>query len=189
MTDLYPFEVNSIPYQTRTILLNSWDFIELHYDLVNYCIHCSSSELNRIKVLLNELEAAICVLPQQIPRDLVTLNSVVEIQELNSRRIDRYVLTLPSQTVESENGLSVISPLGQLLLGARIHEIIEEKTSGQLRRYQITRILYQPEAAGDHHDKKVVYPREITPKMHLGETAVAEPGIHPTEPQASLLNA
>jgi regulator of nucleoside diphosphate kinase len=45
--------------------------------------------------------------------------------------------------------LSVLTPLGVRLLGARVGDVIEWPVPSGVRRLRVQRILFQPRAAGD----------------------------------------
>src|SRR5687768_15127032 len=65
------------------------------------------------------LEMATVVEPQAIPGDVVTINSRILVEDLNDGDEEIWLLTFPNEASISNQRLSVLSPLGTALLGAR----------------------------------------------------------------------
>lgn len=83
-----------------------------------------------------------------IPPAVVTMNSTVSLREIgNEGRSD--VLTLVFDADPFGGSVSVLTPLGIALLGARVGDVVEWSTRRGLRRAVIERIVFQPEAAGE----------------------------------------
>lgn len=89
--------------------------------------------------------------PQQIPADVVTMNSRVALKDLATGEEMVYELVFPSDARLEENRISILAPVGTALLGYRAGDTITWKVPGGTRKIKITKILYQPEAAGDFH--------------------------------------
>ena len=87
----------------------------------------------------------------KVGRDVVTMNSTVRVRDLDTDERETYTLVYPADADMNEGRLSVLAPLGTTLLGARARHVVECATPRGVRRLRIERILYQPEAAGDHH--------------------------------------
>lgn len=102
-------------------------------------------DLRRLNV---ELERAQIVPSEQIPPDVITLNSQVVVEDLEDREQSTWLLTFPHHANVNENRLSVLSPVGTALLGARKGEVVEWHAEGGGGKLKIKDILYQPEAAG-----------------------------------------
>lgn len=94
---------------------------------------------------LAELVARAQVAPAAtFPADAVTMNSKVRCT--SDRRGERE-LWLVYPWDERADGVSVLSPLGLELLGASVGA----KLTAGGERVRVSALLYQPEAAGDHH--------------------------------------
>jgi regulator of nucleoside diphosphate kinase len=102
-------------------------------------------------VLENGLRRGSVVAPCRVGRNVVTMNSRVRVQDLQSGERDTYTLVYPAHADIDEGKLSVLAPLGAALLGAKVRQVVLVKTPRGDRRLRIERILYQPEAAGDYH--------------------------------------
>jgi regulator of nucleoside diphosphate kinase len=104
-----------------------------------------------LDLLEKELYRAVLVDPQQIPHDVITMNSRVIITDTESGEKTTYTLVFPSAANISENKLSIMAPLGMALLGYRTDDIIEWPVPSGVRKLKVDKIIYQPEAAGDYH--------------------------------------
>ena len=100
--------------------------------------------------LLNELGNARIVEPTEIPADVVTMNSEVEISFSNTNKTVVFKIVYPDQANIRENKISIFSPIATALIGYRVSDEIEWVVPAGLTRIRIEEILYQPEAAGDY---------------------------------------
>jgi regulator of nucleoside diphosphate kinase len=102
-----------------------------------------------LDALEHELERAQMVSSQEVPADVVTMNSRVRFEELHSGACTEARLVYPSQSTEQE-AISILAPVGSALLGLSVGQAIDWRMpSGRLRRFRVVELLYQPEAAGD----------------------------------------
>lgn len=99
------------------------------------------------RILDDRLEDSIRVNSRQTPKSLVTMNSTVELLNIGTDERRRVSLVYPDDCELIANGISVLEPLGVKLLGGEIGDIINDNG----KRFRITRIIYQPEAAGALH--------------------------------------
>lgn len=99
--------------------------------------------------LQTELERARLVSPNEIPADVVTMNSTVAFEDQDGarREVD---LVYPEDATTGR--VSVLSPLGAALLGLAVGSTIEwPMPDGATATLKVIRIGYQPEDAGDFH--------------------------------------
>lgn len=96
----------------------------------------------RLRALLDQARA---VAPHRMPPDVVTMNSRVLVRYAGDDAPEAFDLAYPDA---GEGGLSVLSPLGAALLGAREGDLVECAGGRVPRRVTIERIAYQPERAG-----------------------------------------
>jgi regulator of nucleoside diphosphate kinase len=89
--------------------------------------------------------------PSAVPRDLVTMNSRVVVRDVDTG--ERMVLRLvfPSCATARKSRVSVLTPLGAALLGARAGQTLTYRVAGALSTLVLEAIRYQPEAAGDYY--------------------------------------
>lgn len=99
--------------------------------------------------LQTELERARLVPADEIPPDVVTMNSTVafEDQDGTRREVD---LVYPEDATTGR--VSVLSPLGAALLGLAVGDTIEwPMPDGATATLKVIGVGYQPEDAGDFH--------------------------------------
>jgi len=88
-------------------------------------------------ILLSEVERAIIIADQALPPGVVALRSSVELEDLDSKERERYVLVLSADEETPETALSVFSPLGTALLGYRAGDELAWRMPGGVRRLRI----------------------------------------------------
>lgn len=112
----------------------------------------SSPKFNKVNIdlLEKELYRGVLVDPQNIPHDVITMNSRVGITDTESGEKMNYTLVFPSAANISENKLSILAPLGMALIGYRKGDIIEWPVPSGIRKLKVDEIIYQPEAAGNY---------------------------------------
>jgi len=98
--------------------------------------------------LERELDRAIVVKPEDVPPTVVTMNSRVEVSDLDTEERRCLTLVFPAMAGIDAGRVSVLAPLGSALLGSREGHSIELKTPRGVRRLRVERVVYQPEAAG-----------------------------------------
>lgn len=101
-----------------------------------------------LSTLERETERAVVVKPEAVPATVVTMNSEVEIVDLDTKERRRVTLVFPTMAGIDEGRVSVLAPLGTALLGSREGGLIEWPTPRGVRRLRVERLVYQPEAAG-----------------------------------------
>lgn len=118
------------------------------------------SELDhaRLKALLprqsslhQRLDQAELQSPRQIDADVVTMRSELLLQDPDSGLRRRITLAYPAEALPADGQVSVLSPLGQALLGQRVGDLVAwQAPQGPRLQARIAALLYQPEAAGDY---------------------------------------
>ncbi|HNQ19228.1 MAG TPA: nucleoside diphosphate kinase regulator [Smithellaceae bacterium] len=104
-----------------------------------------------LDLLERELYRAKLVEPQDVPHDVITMNSKVCIKDMQSGEKTTYCVVFPSDANITKNKLSVLAPMGMALLGYRKGDIIEWKVPSGAKKIKVEEIVYQPEASGDFH--------------------------------------
>ncbi|PAU78533.1 nucleoside diphosphate kinase regulator [Halomonas salipaludis] len=112
----------------------------------------SDKDLAVAESLEAELERGEVVDPEQIPADVVSMNSQVQFTDLGRSRQLVRTLVYPRSLAESADGLSVMAPIGAALLGLRVGDVIDwPLPDGSETRLRIDAILWQPEREGQFH--------------------------------------
>jgi regulator of nucleoside diphosphate kinase len=99
--------------------------------------------------LRGELERARVVPSQEIPGNVITMNSTVSLTDLETNEEETYTLVYPENADSSQGKISILAPIGTAMLGYQAGDIFEWDVPAGKRRLKVTRILYQPEASGD----------------------------------------
>ena len=100
--------------------------------------------------LINELNAAKIVDPQDVPVDIVTMNSIVKVSFLNTKKEVQFQIVYPDQANFRENKISIFSPVATALIGYKVSDEIEWMVPSGMTKIRIDKVIYQPEAAGDY---------------------------------------
>jgi regulator of nucleoside diphosphate kinase len=127
----------------------------------------SSLDLDRIEALLAampasvfpgkadlqaELDRADVVAPEEIPPNVVTMNSTVEFGIVETGKSFCLTLVYPRDLDGSADKLSILAPVGSALLGLSVgDELAWPGPGGKAMTVQVQRIAYQPESAGELH--------------------------------------
>lgn len=128
------------------IYLSQEDFDRLMLLLDAYA---SENGGRRFAQLEDELARAQIVRPDQIPADVVTMNSRVVFEDEQTREQREVVLVYPNEADIDAGKISILVPVGSALLGLRVGQSIDwTLPGGQKRRYRVVAVPYQPEAAG-----------------------------------------
>ena len=98
---------------------------------------------------MRELDSAKIVDPQDVPGNIVTMNSVVKISFLNNNKQIQFRIVYPDQSNIKENKISIFSPVATALIGYKEKDEIEWILPSGLTKIRIDQIIYQPEASGD----------------------------------------
>ena len=89
--------------------------------------------------------------PQDIPQDIVTMNSKVVFEDLESREQREAVIAYPQDADPQSGKISVLSPVGIALLGLAAGAETElPLPHGRVARIRIREVSYQPEAHGKY---------------------------------------
>lgn len=101
--------------------------------------------------LVDDLIARANVVPgNKIPKDVVTMNSVVRVVD-DAGAEQEWTLVYPEEANVTSAKLSVLSPMGAALLGSRAGKSVKYSApNGAEHSLRIERIAFQPEASGQH---------------------------------------
>lgn len=135
--------------EPRAIYITEQDLERLRKLVIQRRASEGSSEY--LRKLQGELEKAVVVDPAAVPDDVVTMRSTVELVDLDTGGKEIRTLVFPDEADVEQAKVSVLAPIGTAMLGYRVGDTFEWKVPVGTRRLQISRILYQPEAAGDWH--------------------------------------
>lgn len=98
-----------------------------------------------------ELDRAQMCTPQNMPHDVVTMNSKVKFRDLTTGEVRVRTLVYPAQMSDSATQLSVLAPVGAALIGLRAGDTINWALPGGTSTHlEVLELLWQPEAAGEY---------------------------------------
>ena len=101
--------------------------------------------------LQEELDRAEVVLPEEMPPDVVTMNSTVTFRVESSSQEFSLTLVYPQDADGGEARISVLAPVGSALLGLREGDRISwPRPRGGSLRVTIIKVTFQPERTGDY---------------------------------------
>ena len=102
------------------------------------------------KTLLRRLRSAeLAVPPEDVPRDLVTMNSTVRLVDPIACEQWEVTLVYPEDHEPEKGNWSILSPVGSALFGLRIYDAADVKRSERpMEGWVVADIPFQPEMRG-----------------------------------------
>ena len=99
-----------------------------------------------------ELARAKVVDPQDVPADVVTMNSTVKFSVEGSGDDIELTLVYPKDVEDSGRTISILAPVGSALLGLSQGDAIDwPKPGGGQIRLTVKEVTFQPERRGTYH--------------------------------------
>ncbi|HZP03048.1 MAG TPA: nucleoside diphosphate kinase regulator [Terriglobia bacterium] len=132
----------------RTIVITESNRTRLE-ELLGYARGLAPRDRRYLESLEEELDRAEVVAANEIPPDVVTMNSRVRVRDLDSGMERVYTIVFPRDADPAHNRISILAPIGTALLGYRVGDVIEWEVPAGTRRLRVEEVLYQPEAAGE----------------------------------------
>ena len=130
----------------RTIFTTAADHRELS-NAIAAAGKLSARGRDEMSGLERELARAEIVAPEDIPADVITMNSRAELLDLDSGERMEFTLVLPIDANIDANRISILAPLGTAMLGYRVGDEFAWKVPYGVRRLRVTAVHFQPEAA------------------------------------------
>jgi regulator of nucleoside diphosphate kinase len=106
------------------IIMNAADHRELSCAIVA-AGKLSDRARAEITALQSELERAEIVAPDEVPPDVITMNSRAQLVDLDTNERMEFTLVLPAQADIEEGKISILAPLGTAMLGYRVGDEFE----------------------------------------------------------------
>lgn len=133
----------------------------------NTRIVLTSRDLERLEALLRslppngfpdkanlerEIERAEVVAPEDIPPNVVTMNSTVRFKIADSSEDLSLKLVYPKDIGSEPDRISVLAPIGSALLGLSVGDELEwPRPGGGMTKVRVVDVVYQPERSGELH--------------------------------------
>ena len=102
--------------------------------------------LRYLEDLDSELDRAEVVKPEEIPTDVITMNSTFRLRDLDTGEEVVYTLVFPADADSKSRKISVLAPIGTAVLGYRVGDTVEWEVPAGIKRLKVDSIVYQPEA-------------------------------------------
>ena len=96
--------------------------------------------------LRGELDIARIVASNEIPSDVITMNSTVRLRDMESKETETFTLVYPDEANITEGKLSILAPLGTAILGNRVGDFVQWKIPSGVGRWRVEELLFQPES-------------------------------------------
>lgn len=107
-------------------------------------VHSDVTEL-----LEEELNRASIVTEEALPKDVVSMNSKVCFEDLDSGAENTVTLVYPHEAKIEESKISILAPVGSALIGLRVGQVIHWPIPhGKKKRLKVKSVLFQPAAGG-----------------------------------------
>lgn len=127
------------------ILITEKDYLRIKHIL-------SSQDSEEFENLELELDRASIISDNEVPQDLVTMNSKIRFLSVQDHREMVVTLVYPDDANFSDGKISVLAPLGSALLGLKANQEINWMfPDGKTKTLRILEVIYQPEASGHWH--------------------------------------
>jgi regulator of nucleoside diphosphate kinase len=132
------------------IYITEFDMKRLR-ELIDLARRAGSFGKDYLNKLSEELERGQLVAAEDVPKDVITMNSRVCLTDLDTGEETVYTLVFPENADISQGKISVLAPIGTAMFGYRIGDIFTWEVPDGVIRFQVKEILYQPEASGDYN--------------------------------------
>ena len=133
----------------RTIYVTDFDMTRLR-QLLEGTKAWNQKDRAYMEHLEIELDRAVVVSSKDVPPDVVTMNSQLQVKDLASGEKMTFRLVFPSDADFERGKVSILAPIGTALIGYRAGDTVHWHVPSGIRRLRIEEVLYQPEAAGDY---------------------------------------
>lgn len=131
------------------IKITGTDYVRLSA-LISTLKKSRNGEPDNLTVLSEEIVRAERVDPQQISPEVVTMNSTVEIVDLDTNKLMTVKLVYPKDADFKKGNVSILSLLGSALLGYKVGSKVSYKVPMGTKEMVIKNIVYQPESNGEY---------------------------------------
>lgn len=106
--------------------------------------------LPQIASLQEELERAAIVEPQEMPPNVITMNSKARFADEATKEEFELTLAYPD-AAGGDDKVSIFAPIGSALLGLSEGQSISWQVPGGRRQLRVLKVVSQPEAQGQFH--------------------------------------
>lgn len=101
-----------------------------------------------LEAFRRKFERATIVAPEEIPADVVTMNSTVYLYDMDFDVTDSYTLVYPDDADIFSNRLSILNPMAMAILGRRPGEVARWQNASGEHLFELKELAFQPEREG-----------------------------------------
>lgn len=95
-----------------------------------------------------EFDRAVIVSANEVPSDVVTMNSRVDMYDMEFDVTETYTLVYPVDADIFSNRLSILNPMGMAILGRRRGDVARWQNSHGEHQLKLMNLAFQPEREG-----------------------------------------
>jgi regulator of nucleoside diphosphate kinase len=129
----------------------------------------STTSSPAIEKLRQELNRAVVLDAAALPKDIVTLNSHVEFEDVATGEVEAYTLTMPERADVEQKRLSILAPIGTALIGFRQGDEVNWSTPGGVRQLKIRQVTQpDPNFDDDASNPAIAWSRGGSGKNNAG---------------------
>lgn len=129
----------------------------------------STTSSPAIEKLRQELNRAVVLDAATLPKDIVTLNSHVEFEDVATGEVEAYTLTMPERADVEQKRLSILAPIGTALIGFRQGDEVSWSTPGGVRQLKIRQVTQpDPNFDDDASNPAIAWSRGASGKNNAG---------------------
>jgi len=130
-------------------IISELDYVRIS-KLINSMRDNPFDDSQNLELLYMELHHARRVEPKMIEPDCVTMNSRIEITDIDTNKSMKLTLVYPKDADFKKGRISVLAPFGIALIGNRVGATVDFQVPKGTKRIRIDKIIYQPEANGEY---------------------------------------
>mgnify|MGYP003575523718 CR=1 FL=1 len=120
--------------------------VQRELDLLNKHLNASNlSDYNK-KRLLTELKSAIVVKDDELPEDVICIESEVELQEINTHQKFKFQIVLPSDANMQMKRVSVFAPVAVAILGYRVGSRVQWEMPNGIKTFEVLKVTRKSES-------------------------------------------
>lgn len=132
---------------TKTIIITALDKERIEQLLIEFDARAAKPD-EHLEWFRKKLEQATIVPQEEVPADVVTMNSTVNLYDMDFDVTECYTLVYPINADIFANRVSVLNPMGMAILGHRPGDIARWKNSHGEHQLELRELVYQPEREG-----------------------------------------
>jgi regulator of nucleoside diphosphate kinase len=128
----------------RQIVITAEDYQQLDSLLASKVVRLINGS-DSLDELQTKLDRAQIVPQDDVPSDVVTMNSTVALRDLSTNEVKTYTLVYPDRADIANYKLSVLAPIGTAILGYRVGDEFRWRVPQGWRNLKVEQVIYQPE--------------------------------------------